>query len=138
MTENLELAALRAQILALSERYAEIAHGAKPFIAGTTAVPPSGKVLGSQEMRFLVDSCLDFWLTTGRFNDQFEARLSAYLGVKRLYTVNSGSSANLVTLAALRELHGAGGEVIVPSITWVSDIASVLQCGFEPAPCSRF
>jgi CDP-6-deoxy-D-xylo-4-hexulose-3-dehydrase len=46
--------------------------------------------------------------------------------------VNSGSSENLVTLAALKELHGTGGEVIVPTITWVSDIAAVLHCGFEP------
>src|SRR5436190_3010690 len=54
-----ELAELRDQILALSGRYAELAHGAKPFVAGSSAVPPSGKVLGPQEMRFLVDSCLD-------------------------------------------------------------------------------
>jgi CDP-6-deoxy-D-xylo-4-hexulose-3-dehydrase len=54
------------------------------------------------------------------------------LGVRHSVFVNSGSSANLVTLAALKELHGAGGQVIVPTITWVSDIAAVLHCGFEP------
>ncbi len=61
----------------------------------------------------------------------FESEWSQWLGVKHSVFVNSGSSANLITMAALRELHGAG-EVIVPTLTWVSDIASVLQCGFEP------
>jgi CDP-6-deoxy-D-xylo-4-hexulose-3-dehydrase len=62
----------------------------------------------------------------------FEEEWSRWLGVRHSVFVNSGSSANLVTLAALRELYGPGGEVIVPTITWVSDIAAVLQCGFRP------
>jgi CDP-6-deoxy-D-xylo-4-hexulose-3-dehydrase len=61
----------------------------------------------------------------------FEKEWSEWLGVKHSVFVNSGSSANLITMAALRELRG-GGEVIVPTLTWVSDIASVLQCGFKP------
>jgi CDP-6-deoxy-D-xylo-4-hexulose-3-dehydrase len=61
----------------------------------------------------------------------FEEEWSAWLGVKHSVLVNSGSSANLLTLAALKEMRG-GGEVIVPTLTWVSDIAAVLQCGFEP------
>jgi CDP-6-deoxy-D-xylo-4-hexulose-3-dehydrase len=63
----------------------------------------------------------------------FEEEWSDWLGVRHSVFVNSGSSANLLTLAALKELHGPGGEVIVPTITWVSDIAAVLHCGFEPA-----
>jgi CDP-6-deoxy-D-xylo-4-hexulose-3-dehydrase len=62
----------------------------------------------------------------------FEEEWSRWLGVKHSVFVNSGSSANLLTLAALKELHGPGGEIIVPTITWVSDIAAVLHCGFEP------
>lgn len=62
---------------------------------------------------------------------QFEEEWSKWLGVKRSVFVNSGSSANLITLAALREIRG-GGEVIVPTLTWVSDIASTLQNGFTP------
>jgi CDP-6-deoxy-D-xylo-4-hexulose-3-dehydrase len=62
----------------------------------------------------------------------FEEEWSRWLGVRHSVFVNSGSSANLVTLAALRALHGPGGEVIVPTITWVSDIASVLHAGFDP------
>jgi CDP-4-dehydro-6-deoxyglucose reductase, E1 len=61
----------------------------------------------------------------------FEREWSEWLGVKYSVFVNSGSSANLITLAALREHYGTG-EVIVPTLTWVSDIASVLQCGFRP------
>ncbi len=61
----------------------------------------------------------------------FEREWSKWLGVKYSVFVNSGSSANLLTLTALRETHGLG-EIIVPPLTWVSDIAAVLQCGFKP------
>jgi CDP-6-deoxy-D-xylo-4-hexulose-3-dehydrase len=61
----------------------------------------------------------------------FEYEWSKWVGVRHSVFVNSGSSANLVTLAALKALHG-GGEVIVPTLTWASDIAAVLHCGFEP------
>ena len=61
----------------------------------------------------------------------FEQEWSQWLGVKHSVFVNSGSSANLLTMAALRLTRGEG-EVIVPTLTWVSDIASVLQCGFQP------
>lgn len=63
----------------------------------------------------------------------FEEKWSDWLGVKHSVFVNSGSSANLLTLAALRETRAPeGGEIIVPALTWVSDIASVIQCGFDP------
>jgi CDP-6-deoxy-D-xylo-4-hexulose-3-dehydrase len=71
-------------------------------------------------------------LTQSRQVRAFEEEWSGWLGVKYSVFVNSGSSANLVTIAALKELYGAGGEIIVPAITWVSDIAAVLHCGFEP------
>lgn len=71
-------------------------------------------------------------LTQSRHVRALEREWSEWLGVKYSVLVNSGSSANLVTLAALKALHGAEGEVIVPTITWVSDIAAVLHCGFEP------
>ena len=71
-------------------------------------------------------------LTQSKNVRAFEEEWSRWLGVRHSVLVNSGSSANLLTLAALRELYGPGGEVIVPTITWVSDIAAVLHCGFEP------
>jgi CDP-6-deoxy-D-xylo-4-hexulose-3-dehydrase len=71
-------------------------------------------------------------LTQSRNVRAFEEEWSTWLGVKYSVFVNSGSSANLVTLAALRALYGPGGEVIVPTITWVSDITAVLHAGFQP------
>ena len=70
-------------------------------------------------------------LTQSREVRAFEEEWSRWLGVRHGVFVNSGSSANLLTLAALKEIHG-GGDIIVPTITWVSDIAATLQCGFNP------
>ncbi|MFQ5751631.1 MAG: DegT/DnrJ/EryC1/StrS family aminotransferase, partial [bacterium] len=61
----------------------------------------------------------------------FEREWSEWLGVKHSVYVNSGSSANLLTMTALKEFFGLG-EIIVPTLTWVSDITSVIQCGFTP------
>lgn len=71
-------------------------------------------------------------LTSGPNVAAFEAEWSAWLGVKYSVFVNSGASANLLSMAILRVRHPEGGEVIVPPLTWVSDIASVLQNGFTP------
>jgi CDP-4-dehydro-6-deoxyglucose reductase, E1 len=71
-------------------------------------------------------------LTQSRQVEEFEKEWSEWLGVKHSVFVNSGSSANLLTMSALRETSGLG-EVIVPPLTWVSDIAAVMQCGFKPA-----
>ena len=62
---------------------------------------------------------------------EFESKWSKWLGVKYSVFVNSGSSANLITMLALKILKGKG-EVIVPTLTWISDIASVIQCGLKP------
>src|SRR5215831_8544263 len=70
-------------------------------------------------------------LTQSTQVEEFEREWSAWLGVRHSVFVNSGSSANLLTMCALRESAGLG-EVIVPPLTWVSDVAAVLQCGFKP------
>src|SRR5258708_11426999 len=70
-------------------------------------------------------------LTQSKQVREFESEWSEWLGVRYSVFVNSGSSANLITMAALRELYGPG-EVIVPTLTWVSDVAAVLQSGFTP------
>jgi len=133
-----ELAKLRDQILALSAQYAELAHGAKPFVAGTSAVPPSGKVLGAQEMRFLVDSCLDFWLTTGRFNAEFELQLAKATGTRRTLTTNSGSSANLLAITALTshvlgdKALKPGDEVITCATGFPTTVNPIMQNGLIP------
>jgi CDP-6-deoxy-D-xylo-4-hexulose-3-dehydrase len=71
-------------------------------------------------------------LTNGPYVKEFEAEWSKWLGVKYSVFVNSGSSANLLSMAILKIRHPDGGEVIVPSLTWISDISSVLQNGFTP------
>jgi CDP-6-deoxy-D-xylo-4-hexulose-3-dehydrase len=71
-------------------------------------------------------------LTNGPYVRAFEEEWSKWLGVKYSVFVNSGSSANLLTMAILKIRHPEGGEVIVPSLTWISDISSVLQNGFTP------
>ncbi|WP_298885008.1 lipopolysaccharide biosynthesis protein RfbH [uncultured Bradyrhizobium sp.] len=132
------LAELREQILQLSERYAELAHAAKPFDRQSSSVPPSGKVLGRREMRYLVDSCLDFWLTTGRFNAQFETSLAKVTGTRRTLTTNSGSSANLLAMTALTspilkdEALTAGDEVITCATGFPTTVNPILQNGLIP------
>lgn len=74
----------------------------------------------------------DPMLTHGANVRAFEAEWSEWLGVKYSVFVNSGSSANLLTMAILRIRHPGGGEVIVPPLAWVSDVTSVLQNGFKP------
>ena len=71
-------------------------------------------------------------LTNGPIIREFEKKWSEWLGVKHSVFVNSGASANLLTMAILKIHHPEGGEVIVPTLTWISDISSVLQNGFTP------
>lgn len=99
--QNAKTQALREQIAKLVDEYAAIALAPQPFLPGTSVVPPSGKVLDAAELKLMVEASLDGWLTSGRFNDEFEKRLAAFLGVKYLITVNSGSSANLVAFTTL-------------------------------------
>ena len=132
-------AALRRQILSLTAEYARVAHAERPFVAGESPVPVSGKVYGAEEMTSLVDSALDFWLTTGRFNEAFEKKLTRYLGVRKgALTVNSGSSANLVALTSLTShLLGpralkAGDEVITAASGFPTTVNPILQNGLTP------
>jgi len=92
---------IRREISELVKKYAELQYIKKPFEPGKTVVPPSGKVIGELELQYLVEASLDGWLTTGRFNQQFEKELADFIGVNHLITVNSGSSANLVAFSAL-------------------------------------
>ena len=92
---------LRATIMRLVDEYCAVVHGRKAFLPGQSEVPVSGRVFDSSDVRSLVDSALEFWLTTGRFNGQFQTDLAKRIGVKYALTLNSGSSANLVAFSAL-------------------------------------
>lgn len=128
---------LRAQILSLVEEYAHLAHGPREFKPGESSVPVSGKVYGAPEMRNLVDSSLDFWLTTGRFNRDFERKLAAFLGVRFLLTCNSGSSANLLAMSALTSPMldnplEPGDEVITCATGFPTTVNPALQNNLVP------
>ena len=71
-------------------------------------------------------------LTNGPKCREFEEAWSKWLGVKYSVFVNSGASANLLSMTMLKIKYSQGGEVIVPPLTWISDVASVIQCGFTP------
>ena len=135
---NAPLDALRSQIAALVQQYADIAYAPQPFVPGQSAVPVSGKVLGAKELQYMVDASLDGWLTTGRFNAAFEARLAAYLGVKHVLTVNSGSSANLVAFSALTSSRlgdraiRPGDEVIGVAAGFPTTVNPIVQFGAVP------
>jgi ribosomal protein L24 len=92
---------LRSQILELTRDYATRIQSKLEFTPGETNIPVSGKVLSPEDFVSLVDSSLDGWLTTGRFNAEFEKKLATFIGIKHLITVNSGSSANLVAFNTL-------------------------------------
>ncbi|WP_339873482.1 lipopolysaccharide biosynthesis protein RfbH [uncultured Brevundimonas sp.] len=132
------LAVLRAQMMELAGEYADLAYSPQPFVAGTTPVPVSGKVVGAPELRNLIDSSLDLWLTTGRFNDQFEKRLADYIGVRYALTVNSGSSANLTATTALcspmlgDKALKPGDEVITCATGFPTTVNPSIQNGLVP------
>ncbi|MGJ5813088.1 lipopolysaccharide biosynthesis protein RfbH [Paludibaculum fermentans] len=95
-------AGIRRQILELVSEYHEASESAKPgFAPGSSTVHYAGRVFDADELRTLVDSSLDFWLTAGRFTESFESGLAEFLGVENVLTVNSGSSANLVAFSTL-------------------------------------
>ncbi|MBF0454393.1 MAG: lipopolysaccharide biosynthesis protein RfbH [Magnetococcales bacterium] len=129
---------IKEQILQLVSRYAQLAFADQPFEPGLSKVPPSGKVIGAPELQHLVEASLDGWLTTGRFNEAFEKRLAAYLGVKHLLTTNSGSSANLLAFTALtsptlgeRALK-PGDEVITVAACFPTTVNPILNNGMVP------
>jgi len=133
-----DLKQLRIDIGRLVEQYANEALAPRQFVPGKTAVPPSGKLVGAEELKMMVESSLDGWLTAGRFNDAFEERLAKFLGVKYLFTVNSGSSANLVAFSALTSPELAdraikpGDEVVGVAAGFPTTVNPILQFGAVP------
>ena len=138
---NLDLedgAKVRKEIMELTSQYVENSHAKKSFIPGKTIVPVSGKVFGKKEVQMLVSSSLDFWLTTGRYNQEFEKQLGNFLGIKFAMTTNSGSSANLLALSSLtseqlgeRSLK-PGDEVITVAAGFPTTVNPILQNNLIP------
>ena len=130
--------AIRQEISDLVQQYADIAYAPTVFLPGASAVPPSGKLMGAQELKYMVEASLDGWLTTGRFNTEFEKKLAAFIGIKHLITVNSGSSANLVAFNTLTSPKlgtraiKKGDEVIGVAAGFPTTVNPILQYGAVP------
>jgi CDP-6-deoxy-D-xylo-4-hexulose-3-dehydrase len=136
--QNAKTEALREQIAKLVDEFASLTLAPEPFFPGVTVVPPSGKLLDSTELKNMVEASLDGWLTTGRFNAEFEKKLAAFIGVKHLITVNSGSSANLVAFNTLTSSKlgdraiKPGDEVIGVAAGFPTTVNPILQFGAVP------
>ena len=129
---------IRTQINSLIDQFALIEFAKSKYVPGDTPVPVSGKVIGANELKMMVGASLDGWLTTGRFNSEFELKLARYLGVKHAITVNSGSSANLVAFSTLtspklgdRAIQ-KGDEVIGVAAGFPTTVNPILQFGAIP------
>lgn len=128
---------LRREIAAKIAEYYQQAHAARPFVPGETRVHYAGRVYDEQEITAAVDACLDFWLTAGSRAGEFEQRLAEFVGVGHALAVNSGSSANLVAVAALRSHRleqplEPGDEVITPAMGFPTTVAPIVQNGLVP------
>ena len=124
---------LRNQIRELIRQYHAAAFSPVKFIPGQTAIPYAGRVFDHTELQYAVDASLDFWLTTGRFAEEFERDFAKFIGVRHAVLVNSGSSANLVALSALtspklgdRQLK-PGDEVITVATGFPTTVNPILQ-----------
>lgn len=108
------------------------------FIPGETLIPPSGKLIGLNEIVNMIQASLDGWLTTGRFNKEFESQLCKFLKIQNLITVNSGSSANLIAFSSLTSyLHKdkaikSGDEVISVAAGFPTTVNPIFQYGAIP------
>ena len=129
---------LRDRIRGLVGEYYREAFPPSVFEPGVSSVPISGRVFDEQELELLVESSLDFWLTTGRFAEQFEREFAKFVGVREAVLVNSGSSANLLAVTALtspklgdRRLR-PGDEVITLAAGFPTTVNPILQNGLVP------
>jgi CDP-6-deoxy-D-xylo-4-hexulose-3-dehydrase len=128
---------IRAEILGLVREYHD-AEAPGGFVAGESAVPVSGRVYDAEEMVELVDSALDFWLTTGRFAKKLERGLARYVGTRHALLCNSGSSANLLALSALtsprlgRRRLVDGDEVITVAAGFPTTVNPIFQNRLKP------
>ena len=129
---------LRREILEKVETYFHLAFKTEEFIPGETKVNYGGRVFDQEELVRLVDSSLDFWLTTGRYAEKFEKAFAKYLGVKYCSLTNSGSSANLLAFMSLTSpLLGEkrvkrGDEVITVAAGFPTTVTPVIQYGAVP------
>ncbi len=129
---------LRHEILELVAQYYDEAFPKPHFLGGISSVPVTGKVFDATEIQYLVDSALDFWLTSGRFAETFESQFASVMGVRHALLCNSGSSANLLAMSALssdrlgdRRMY-PGDEVITVAVGFPTTVNPIFQNQFVP------
>ena len=130
-------AALKRDILDRVSEYFRVAHALPGFVPYESRVQYGGRVFGEEEMRNLVDSALDFWLTLGPYGDLFEERMRRFFDARDFVFVNSGSTANLTAILTLmsQQLNrplAAGDEVITPAITFPTTLTPLVHSGMVP------
>lgn len=138
MFEGMNEAKAREEILAMVKEYCNNYHNQKKVFEEGDRINYASRVYDAKEMENLVDSALDFWLTAGRYADQFEKEFAKYLKVKYVSLVNSGSSANLLAFMALtspllkeRQIR-PGDEVITVACGFPTTVTPVIQYGAVP------
>ena len=128
----------RDQIRVLVEQHYKEEFLKKKFIPGVTPIPVTGKTFDHEEIQYLVDSSLDFWLTTGRYAEDFERKLARKVGVRHALFCNSGSSANLLAFTALtspslgKRAIKPGDEVITVAAGFPTTVNPIIQNGCIP------
>jgi CDP-6-deoxy-D-xylo-4-hexulose-3-dehydrase len=126
------------QIKSFVENFLKKNKKTNTFVPGKTIIPPSGKLIGLSEITNMVEASLDGWLTTGRFNSEFQKKLANFLNIKHLITVNSGSSANLLAFSSLTShLHKEkailpGDEIITVAAGFPTTVNPIFQNGAIP------
>ncbi len=129
---------LRTEIAELVRQYYEVKFLNKPFEAGKSQIRYAGRVFDEKELQSLVSASLDFWLTSGRYSDEFESEFSAFTGAEYSFLVNSGSSANLLAFASLmsplldHRCLKPGDEVISVAAGFPTTVNPVIQNGMVP------
>lgn len=138
MFENKTEAEAKQQILELVGEYCDKFHNKKKDFEPGDRITYAARVYDKVEMTNLVDSALEFWLTSGRYTDEFEKKLAKYLGVRFCSLVNSGSSANLIAFMALtspllgdRQIK-RGDEVITVAAGFPTTVTPIIQYGAVP------
>ena len=104
------------------------------FVPGISPIPVSGKVIDKNDLAYLVDSSLDAWFTSGRYTDEFEKSISKFLGTRHCLFVNSGSSANLLAVTALKEFYNLedGDEIITSAVGFPTTVNPIIQNNLVP------
>ena len=129
-----ELKDIEKQIIELSKTFFKLQNENNEFVPYISKVPVSGRVLDEEDLKNLIKSSLDLWLTAGDFTDKFQKAISKYLNIRHCLFVNSGSSANLLAISALKVFYNLqdGDEVITSAVNFPTTLNPIIQNNLKP------